>query len=405
MISQPLRDCSEPAAAAVSDDGRWLVTICGNALWMSDVTNGKAVSPLLRHEARISAGAFSSDGRMVVTGSTNGKAQVWDVAGQRIIAALQHQGEVYSAAFDPTNSLVVTASDARLRVWNVSNGRPIGDPIEDPEARSVAFRSGRMVTALANGTLRVWDTKTGRSVGEPVPLGGPIRSAAFSLDGSLVVTVSADGKTTRVWDTIDGKSIGPPIHHDVEVGSAAVSPQGRRVITTSSNGQATLWHVGSARIIGRLNGIGAAAFSPDGRQVMIVTEPTAVGFSYVLAEGPEDVPLLSGMLDRVWGFFRGPSKNVALLADLAEVVSGFAEDKAGANVLVEDPVSRLDKLRSEVADATEGDEIRWFVRWFLADRCERFVSPLSVMGVRAQLQRPAEAGEDPASRISCAPRR
>jgi len=328
------------------------------------------------------------------------------MAGKPFGVPLMHQGEVYSAAFDATSTRIVTSSsDARVRIWNVSSGRLDGPRIEDPEVRWVAFRSGQLVTASANGALRVWDAKTGKSIGEPLQLGGAVRSAAFSLDGSLVVMVSADGKTTRVWNTTNGQPSGPPIQHEVEVGSAGVSPQGRRVITTSSKGEATLWHVASARIIGKLNGIGAAAFSPDGRQVMIVTEPTAVESSYVLPEGPEDVPLLSSMFDRMWGFFGGSPKNVALLADLAEAVSGFAEDGTGTNVLVEDPVRRLDGLRRDVANATDKDEIRWFVRWFLSDRCERYVSPLSTMGVRLLLQHPADAGEELALRIECAPHR
>ena len=413
-ISEPLRHCSRPAAAAVTDDGRWLVTACDNGVWMWDVTSGRAVSTPLRHEARINATAFSSDGRLVVTGSDDGKAQLWEVTGKRFGPPLIHpqQPKVYSVAFDPTNRLVVTsASDGTVRVWDVSNQKPVDGPaIQDSDVRSATFRCpdaaspaacDQLVTATANGTLRVWNKKTGQSIGEPLTLGGPVRSAAFSLDGRLVVTVSDDGKTTRVWNTIDGQPIGLPIQPEVEVSSAAISPLGRRVITTSGNGQATLWHVASARIIGKLTGIGSASFSPDGRKVMILNEPTAVGFAYVLPEGPEDVPLFSGMVDRVWGFFRGPSKNVALLADLAEAVSGFAEDTTGTNVLVGDPVGRLNRLRRDVAGATESDEIAWIIRWFLADRCERSVSPL--FGTGGGQQRPAGA-EDPSLRISCSSR-
>ncbi len=401
LTSAPLRHCSQPGAAAVSEDGRWVVTSCGNKVWMWDVTSGRAVSPLLRPSARVIAGNFSADGQRVVTASTDGTAQVWDLNGQPIGGPLRHEGEIYSAAFNPTNSLVVTAStDATVRFWSVGESNPIAGPlIQDPEIRAITFRSEQLVAARANGTLRVWAAKTSEPIGDPVQLGGPVRSAAFSLDGKLVVTVSANGKTTRAWNTLDGRPIGPPIQHDVEVGSAAISPQGGRVITTSSNGQAIVWHVASASIIDRLNGIGPAAFSPDGRQVMIVTEPTALGFSYVVPERPEDVSLFQ----RIWSVVKPAPKNVTQLkhlADLAEAVSGFAEDH-GTKVPVDDPVRALGELRRQVDKAVQGDEIAWLIRWFLADRCQRNISPLSNTGVGAHLQRPAEVGEDPALRFSC----
>ena len=53
-------------------------------------------------------------------------------------------------------------------------------------------------------TARVWDARTGQPVGAPLQHGATVTSAAFSADGTRVVT--ADDKTARVWDVAAGRS-------------------------------------------------------------------------------------------------------------------------------------------------------------------------------------------------------
>jgi WD40 repeat protein len=45
----------------------------------------------------------------------------------------------------------------------------------------------------------VWDAETGRAVTPPLEHQGQVRSAAFSPDGTHLVTAS-DDSTARVWD-------------------------------------------------------------------------------------------------------------------------------------------------------------------------------------------------------------
>src|SRR6185503_15700637 len=69
---------------------------------------------------------------------------------------------------------------------------------------SVLLTGGRV------GPPRRWDASSGLPLGEPLPHGGEIRSVAFSADGSMIATAGTD-KTARLWDTSTGEAVGRPL--------------------------------------------------------------------------------------------------------------------------------------------------------------------------------------------------
>jgi hypothetical protein len=63
---------------------------------------------------------------------------------------------------------------------------------------------------------------------------GKVTSAAFSPDGTLMVTASADG-AARLWDARTGEPVGQSLRHNGSVTSAAFSPDGTRIVTASAD--------------------------------------------------------------------------------------------------------------------------------------------------------------------------
>src|SRR5262249_7180823 len=99
-----------------------------------------------------------------------------------------------------------------------------------------------------------------------------VQSAAFSPDGSRIVTASADG-TARVWHA-DGRPLATLTGHSAQVANASFSPDGSLIVTASWDKTARLW-TADGKPIATLAGHGrelvGAVFSPDGSKVLTMS--------------------------------------------------------------------------------------------------------------------------------------
>ena len=92
-----------------------------------------------------------------------------------------------------------------------------------------------------------------------------VASAAFSPDGTRIVTASSD-KTARVWDALSGRQVTTLQGHEDAVASAVFNADGTRIVTASSDRTARIWDARSGREIMALRGhdgaVLRAAYSP-----------------------------------------------------------------------------------------------------------------------------------------------
>ena len=201
--------------------------------------------------------AFSPDGTRVVTASWDKTARVWDAATgkplttparasgrgvERRVQPRRHarghrelgqdragvgrgdrqaahrparaSGAVWSAAFSPDGTRVVTASDDKTaRVWDAATGKPLTRPAHasgpgeerrvQPRRHARGHRERRQDRAgVGRGDRQAADP--------PARASGQVWSAAFSPDGTRVVTASYD-RTARVWDAATGQPLSAPL--------------------------------------------------------------------------------------------------------------------------------------------------------------------------------------------------
>jgi len=103
---------------------------------------------------------------------------------------------------------------------------------------------------------------------------GAVRRAAYSPDGTRIVTASYDG-TARIWDAWSGIEQRVLSGHTRTVLTAAWSPDGTRIVTASDDGTARVWDARSGRellIFHSGDGFTCAVYSPDGSRIATVSD-------------------------------------------------------------------------------------------------------------------------------------
>jgi WD40 repeat protein len=197
----------------------------------------------------------------------------WDTAlrlgvhASRLALALDRVGAEMSM---PGAALAAALSQSGLRLTLGGGKYPVYSAAFSPDG-------SRIVTASYDETARIWDTATRKEIMVLRGHGSVVSSAAFSPDGSRIVTASWD-KTARIWDAATGKEITVLRGHEDDVNSAAFSPDGQRIVTASGalrgtkDNTARIWDAATGKEIMVLRGhetnVRSAAFSPDGTRIV-----------------------------------------------------------------------------------------------------------------------------------------
>lgn len=140
------------------------------------------------------------------------------------------------------------------------------------QLQSAAFSAdgSRVVTAAQDGTARVWETDSGRllaTLETSVPM---VSSASFSRDGRSVVTITED-RVPRVF-VVATRRVAKLEGHQGFVTSAVFSRDGARVATSSWDKTARVWDAATGKMLAVLEGhkaeIESVSFSGDGKRLV-----------------------------------------------------------------------------------------------------------------------------------------
>ena len=129
----------------------------------------------------------------------------------------------------------------------------------------------RIVTASQDGTARIWNAKSGAPLAVLKGHTGSVNSAAWSPDGTRIATASKDN-TARIWDAQSGAPLAVQGNTGlVNSAAAARSPDETRFATASQDNTAGIWDAQSGAPLAMLKGhtgqVISVAWSPDGTRL------------------------------------------------------------------------------------------------------------------------------------------
>ena len=138
---------------------------------------------------------------------------------------------------------------------------------------SAAFSpdGSRIVTASDDGTVRIWDARSHATIRTLHPSASRVLSAAYDPDGTRIVTAGSRG-SVEIWNADTGEKVEELQGHRGTVWSAAWSADGDRIVTAGHDGTARVWNARSgdevAVFTGHRGNVYDASFSPNGKRVV-----------------------------------------------------------------------------------------------------------------------------------------
>lgn len=297
------------SSAHFSPDGSQFIVVYSGIAEVFDAETLKSVMKINRRDIDvwIDDAQFSHNGQQIVTISSkisgisrsDYNSTIWDLKTGKEIATLRgHSDQILTADFSPDDSLIVTASqDKTARVWNVETGTQISVLAGHTDWVTAAFFSpdgARVFTHSHDHTTRIWSSTSGIQISllqGTIFDDHPSSHPQLASDGSRIITVS--GKVATIWDTTNGKELAVLRGHTEEAIFAAFSPDGSRVVSASTDKTARIWNAETGEQIAVLRGhegrVEKAVFGANGSQILTASDDHSlrlwdVGFATMATE-------------------------------------------------------------------------------------------------------------------------
>jgi WD40 repeat protein len=329
---------------ASSPDAKYVLTAADRSIRLWDATNGKHVRSFAFESANQIGGmvaAYSPDGKTIAAGCYDdspknrfaGACRVWDAATGKELRKQGFPNRVTKLAFSSdgkTLALVTEEDKATIFVWDLGADK---EPVSlTSDLRDVDWLSflpdGKTLAVIELGQLHFWDVEAKKQKANAILAGAALNSAAFSVDGKIVVIGEAHGGELVVRDVATGSelrrfeavnTLGSMVALSLDGRILASAPIPRTFVNYKFDPSIRLWEMATGREIRKIH--------PGNSKVTTLT------FS------PGTRTLISGMQNGtalIWNVKPTNTKAISprelgtLWSDLAGADAGKAYDAIGA---------------------------------------------------------------------------
>jgi polar amino acid transport system permease protein len=251
----------ESALVSVSNDGelyRWdLVDVLGGS------GRSAAGTSFALTGGPFTDADWNATASMLAVVAEDGGLQVVDAASGQALQSIDAGGSGYAVALSDDGSLVASADEDTVQVWDVQSGELLRaiegywrDEKEDTwighqePVTSLAFSpDGQLVASgSADTTIVIWDIESGESQTKSEGHWATVTTMVFSQDGDFLLTGGRDNKVRNIR-AAGGKSTASYEGHLSAVSDAAYGPLPDAIVSTGDDGTMRVWETTNQRIL------------------------------------------------------------------------------------------------------------------------------------------------------------
>ncbi|KAG1861744.1 WD40-repeat-containing domain protein [Suillus subalutaceus] len=232
---------------ALSPNGNVIATGSNDGtvrLW--DVEMGKVIAKWAGHTENVLSVCWSAGSKRVVSGSSDGTARVWDVtSGETVLAIETGHVHVWAGIYSPDQTMFATGGFKQhgIKIWDAKTGKLLVTLEHNRIVFSLAWTSdGKKLISTSYGPITIFDTATWQEIAILEGHKNTVWAISLSRHNRLLASAS-DDNTAHLWNLDTNLPVGPPLHHEHEVTCAAFSADGTVLVTSCEDKNAYVWDV------------------------------------------------------------------------------------------------------------------------------------------------------------------